>query len=155
MKRGCKMDRKNNENGGSKDAQAKHKTEKVIIRAFPKWVSTIIVIVALLEVVFIGALFGLFYFEKIDMRCVVTTAESSLLATGVAIMGIAIAVWAGLNIANAIERKEFESLKNRIKESTDNIEEYKVKLSDLDKRYSEIKSNESSTLFRTEKNRTV
>ncbi len=39
--------------------------------------------------------------------------EASLLSTGLSIIGIAVAVWAGLNIVNAIERKDLEELQNK------------------------------------------
>lgn len=44
------------------------------------------------------------------------TGETSLLASGIAIIAIAIAVWAGLNITNAIEREKLKKLENHIDE---------------------------------------
>lgn len=44
--------------------------------------------------------------------------ESGIIATGMTVIGIAIAVWAGLNIVNAIERKEFKDLNERLAEQT-------------------------------------
>ncbi len=44
--------------------------------------------------------------------------ESGIVATGMTVIGIAIAVWAGLNIVNAIERKEFQDLNERLSEQT-------------------------------------
>lgn len=44
--------------------------------------------------------------------------ESTFIATGIEIIAISLAVWAGLNIVNAIERKEFDSLNKNISEIT-------------------------------------
>ena len=82
------------------------------IRPFPKWVSILIVIISLLEVLFIIFLFVISIVNNVSFRCYEKIAESSLLASGIAIIGIAIAVWAGLNIVNAIERKDIEDLKD-------------------------------------------
>lgn len=45
-------------------------------------------------------------------------AESAIVGTGLAMIGIAISVWAGLNIVNAVERKEFEDLNVKLAELT-------------------------------------
>ena len=47
-----------------------------------------------------------------------SAAESTFIATGIEIIAIALAVWAGLNIVNAIERKEFDSLNENISDLT-------------------------------------
>ena len=108
----------------NKEPKAEDKPK--IIRPFPKWVSILIVIVSLLEVLFIIFLFVISIVNNVSFRCYEKIAESSLLASGIAIIGVAIAVWAGLNIANAIERKEYESLNdniNQIQRISKNIEE--------------------------------
>lgn len=48
--------------------------------------------------------------------------EGTFLANGLAIIGLAIAVWAGLNIANAVERKELDALSEKSKVLTDKTE---------------------------------
>ena len=45
--------------------------------------------------------------------------DEQLLSTGLSIIGLAIAVWAGLNIVNSIERKDLEELRSR----TDSIKQ--------------------------------
>lgn len=54
--------------------------------------------------------------------------SSTLLSDGLAIIAIAISVWAGLNIVNAIERKELDDANDRIAEVENkiSIEEYKL-----------------------------
>ena len=52
------------------------------------------------------------------------------------IFGIAIAVWAGLNIVNAIERKDIEDLKDsytELQKQSDTIKESKNKINELSK----------------------
>ena len=53
-------------------------------------------------------------------------AESNLLTTGLEMIGLAIAVWTGLNIANAISRKE--------------VDEQKAKIDELEKRTNELQN---------------
>lgn len=43
--------------------------------------------------------------------------QTTVVTVGIEIIALAISVWAGLNIANAIERKELEE----VREKTDNI----------------------------------
>ena len=49
--------------------------------------------------------------------------QSSLLSNGLAIIAIAISVWAGLNIANAIERRELDKFDDKLKNSEDRLED--------------------------------
>lgn len=99
----------------SKNKESKRQDKNIkIIRAFPTWASTLIVVISILEIGFIIALFTLFLLCKIPPNFFEKAAESSLLASGIAIIGVAIAVWAGLNIANAIERKDLENLNDKI-----------------------------------------
>ena len=61
-------------------------------------------------------------FMKLENGVAATYSEASLLATGIAIIGVAITVWTGLNIANSINRRELEELKldsERIKKSVE------------------------------------
>lgn len=60
-----------------------------------------------------------------------SAAESTFIATGIEIIAIALAVWAGLNIVNAIERKEFDSLNENISDLTKR--EVTISLYDRDK----------------------
>lgn len=49
--------------------------------------------------------------------------ESTILASGIAIIGIAIAVWAGLNIIQVLEKGMFDDLQNKVKADADEINE--------------------------------
>ena len=114
------------------------------IRPFPKWASILIVIISLLEVVFIVLLFAISFFKHIPFCFFEKEAESSLLASGIAIIGIAIAVWAGLNIVNAIERKDIEELKDsytELQKQSDTIKESKNKINELSEKTTEIKNS--------------
>lgn len=113
------------------------------IRPFPKWVSILIVIISLLEVLFIIFLFVISIVNNVSFRCYEKIAESSLLASGIAIIGVAVAVWAGLNIVNAIERKDIEQLKDSYKElqkQSDTIEDSINKTNELSNETKEIEN---------------
>ncbi len=93
---------------------------------FPKWICVLIVLISLIEVIFVIAMFLLLYFNKISAETFASSVEGSLLSSGIAIIGIAISVWAGLNIANAIEKRDIDELKNK----TDELEKSKKILED-------------------------
>lgn len=82
--------------------------------------------------------------------------QSSLLSNGLSIIAIAISVWAGLNIANAIERRELDKFddklkksEDRLKESEDKLKESEEKLKKVDEIEPIVKRNEKiqNTLF--------
>ena len=79
--------------------------------------------------------------------------QSSLLSNGLAIIAIAISVWAGLNIANAIERRELDKFDDKLKNSEDRLEdrlkESEEKLKKVDEIEPIVKRNEKiqNTLF--------
>lgn len=60
-----------------------------------------------------------------DVESAIKATEASLLATGIAIIGVAITAWTGLNIANAVNKKDLEKLQDGIKEQSDNLDELK------------------------------
>ena len=126
----------------SQNKESKKKDKNIIIvKAFPTWASTLIVVISILEVAFIIALFTLFLFCKIPPHFFEKAAESSLLASGIAIIGIAVAVWAGLNIANAIERKEYESLKEDVNTTKNILNNYQTRIFKLSSKVSNIDSS--------------
>lgn len=58
-------------------------------------------------------------------KTITMSTEENVIDIGLAIVGIAVAVWAGLNIANSIERKELEELRSRtegVKQLVDNLD---------------------------------
>lgn len=82
------------------------------IRIFPRWISALIVIISMLEVGFLAFLGVFSCLTKQDFSNVIT---SSMLGDCLAIIGIAIAVWAGLNIVNAIDKKHIDEVDNQIR----------------------------------------
>lgn len=66
---------------------------------------------------------------------------ADLLASGLAIIGIAISVWAGLNIANAIEKKEVEDIKSSVKGINEQFEKKKEDIEKAKKDVEEITQN--------------
>ena len=106
-KEGAAMKKKDGTTGG-------HKFELYMI-----FIATCIAVVAI-------ALATTYSIYKIPESTSMESSEkyiADLLASGLAIVGIAISVWAGLNIANAIERKDVDLIDTKIKEAYSNIEE--------------------------------
>ncbi|MBQ4630922.1 MAG: hypothetical protein IJB70_08070 [Clostridia bacterium] len=56
----------------------------------------------------------LFWFGEIKLIDFEKTIESTLLSTGLAVISIALAVWAGLNIINAVSRKDIEKEQEKV-----------------------------------------
>lgn len=72
--------------------------------------------------------------------------EAVILSDCVAIIGLAIAVWAGLNIANAVERKELEELSEKNKRLTEETETLHKQIEPLSKNAESI-DNTLNNLF--------
>lgn len=69
-----------------------------------------LIIIICIVVAVIGIINAVCIFVSLNKNTASTSdpVESSLLSTGISIIGIAVAVWAGLNIVNALERKDVE-----------------------------------------------
>lgn len=65
--------------------------------------------------------------------------ESSLLANGLSIIGIAVAVWASLGIANSINKKDLDKTKQDISKAQDEINKIEKIISPLNNETNEIK----------------
>lgn len=65
--------------------------------------------------------------------------ESSLLANGLSIIGIAVSVWAGLGIANSINKKDLDKTKNDILNAQNEIEKIERMILPLNNETNEIK----------------
>lgn len=63
-----------------------------------------------------------------DVQIADTTYTATLLSDGLAIIAIAISVWAGLNIANAVERKELDDTNEKIKKANHKISKAEDKI---------------------------
>ena len=67
--------------------------------------------------------------------------EADLMASGLAIIGIAISVWAGLNIANSIERKDVEDIKSSVKGINEQFEDNKKEMESVKRNIEYAKKN--------------
>lgn len=101
------------------------------------FLKAIVVTICILCVVQISVTiaFSIYWKDNISFD---TVAESSLLSTGLSIIGIAVAVWAGLNIANSIDRKKIDELSNRTKNLPETLEKLEESLELICDNYKKI-----------------
>ena len=66
--------------------------------------------------------------------------ESALLANGLSIIGMAVAVWASLNIANSINQKDFDKTQKRMSKAEKDIEDIEKTIAPLRNEASGIKN---------------
>lgn len=74
--------------------------------------------------------------EKIDV--IGNTFISEMLSAALTIIGLAVSVWTGLNIVNAIERKEYDVLKENVKKTDRLVQKTKRKVKAYSKEVSAI-----------------
>ena len=67
--------------------------------------------------------------------------EASLLSVGISIIGLAVAVWTGLSIANSIDKKHIDDLNQNMRELNDDIGSFKK---DIDNDFDEFKTQVDS-----------
>ena len=126
-----------------KKNESKEKSKDV--NCFSKW-GFVISFISFAEIAFLIALFVLVCIGEIDGTNLDGMKEAGILSEGIAIIGVAVSVWAGLNIAYMIDKKELDDLrsntetqisktieKQRRKEEEINgeLKEYKKELDDL------------------------
>ena len=87
-----------------------------ITRALFRFVVLPIIVIACADIIFLVTIFFLIYFQKIESVSFEVIAESTMLSTGISLIGIAISVWAGLNIINAISRKDIDLAEKKVEE---------------------------------------
>ncbi len=80
------------------------------------WFGLTIAAVILTFILSAGTLVALACIYQKDPTHFAGAAEAALLSNGLALIGLAIAVWTGMNISNAIQRKEVDSLQDRVDE---------------------------------------
>lgn len=102
-------------------------------RDFPSWVSTVIICVAVADLIFVTLLFYFMSMGYITEEAFGGGALAMVMSSGISIIAIAVAVWAGLNIANAVERRQLINLQ----EALTDVEERQRKLKDEEKAYAE------------------
>ena len=125
----------------------------------------ILIIIGVLCLICIALMALVDYFIFINMPSSIQIADetysATLLSNGLAIIAIAISVWAGLNIANAVERKELDDtnekiiqVNQKISDTEKKITKAETKLSDAEEKIAdsekriieeESKLNETST----------
>lgn len=118
-----KMSKKNN-----KDENIKIKKSSSIIVLWIVAISAVIITAA-----FVCANIFLIIPQKSDAVVI-----EELLSAALAIIGLAVSVWAGLNIVNAIERKDFESIKTE-------IEQQRIKANLVSQEFEAIKNKQLSS----------
>ena len=96
------------------------------------WVFMIPVI-AIVIITIVNAFFLIYIwtFPTTNILCKEKATGSTFVSTGIEIISIALAVWVGLNIVNAIEKKEFDTLNKNISDLTK--EEVSLSLYNRDK----------------------
>ena len=91
-----------------------------------KKTKVLIIIAVFCSICLIGMFLANFYILNnlpTDVQIADDTYKNTLLSDGLAIIAIAVSVWAGLNIANAIERKELDEANRKIKDTNEKINE--------------------------------
>lgn len=67
-----------------------------------------------------------------------SVTEGDYITTGISIMGLVIATWAGLNIANAIEKRQVDTIAEKITDIEDRLHGFEQRTADLDERQKEF-----------------
>lgn len=130
------MSSSNNEKTKENKEEYKSKKEKYESNALGRWIVISTTIIILANISFL--VFLILLSREGDMKCIQQAAESSLLSTGISIIGIVVAVWAGLGISNAISQNRVDSLENKVGEIDNCIAE---KLNDLPLKVEEVEKN--------------
>lgn len=111
---------RSNKNEGNNKSNNRKVNVSIIISILVGLILTVICIGELVFIMYICKM----VLENNEAISFSSIAEGSLLATGLAIIGVAVSVWAGLNIANSIERKEIEEIRENVKKNDEIIKKY-------------------------------
>ena len=111
----------------------------------------------------VSILFAVIIIVLIDALCIFTACslllknpdlekteavfESSLLSSGLSIIGIAISVWAALNIINALDKKDFEALKEKYELLHNEQEKRRQELEEENERQKNQQQENNKNLF--------
>ncbi len=119
---GRRRNKKNKEREGNREDSYQEKrtekgnkrdnTKKTAKVKFKKIIFVTMIIVLGIVIIACPAIVPVIFTFK-NVKCPIAATEASLLATGIAIIGAAITVWTGLNIANSINRKELENIEKK------------------------------------------
>lgn len=94
---------------------------------FPVFIQILIGLICTLEMIFLSAIFVLVLKKKAEVDMFLGATLSMAFSNVVAIVGVAVAVWAGLNISNAVQRNEIAEINEKAKESKKLVDEAKGK----------------------------
>lgn len=137
-----KKSKKEKKNGRNTGANNKKSEGKFI---------TVSILLAVIIIVLIDALciFTACYLCLINPESLVSESvfESSLLSSGLSIIGIAISVWAALNIINALDKKDFEALKEKYELLHNEQEKRRQELEEENERQKKQQQENNKNLF--------
>ena len=107
-----------------------------IIGEFPTIIQVLIVLICSLEMLFLLIIFILVLARGTGLKLFLGATLSMAFSNVVAIIGVAVAVWAGLNISNTTQRNEIAEINEKAKESKNLVDEAK-NYADIAKGYKE------------------
>ncbi len=101
----------------------KKKNNEIMLDTIPKLVCFAMVAVVLIQVIGAIVLMLICQNKDVDMTNVLlNTAEVDIVTTGVAVIGIAVSVWVGLNIYLSLSKEEAETLIHKMEDEIEAIE---------------------------------
>ncbi len=103
----------------------------------PKMACTIIIIICFLDFLIMCGMVFVAWRDKWSPETVSNALAGNFAVGGIAIVGIAVAVWAALNISNAIDRRELDSIRlntnEKLKKEAEEIDNQKKEVKDIKK----------------------
>ena len=79
-------------------------------------IQKVLISIVVFQVLFLLILIAVADYKALDINYVKALIEGSFISTGLAIIACAISVWAGLNIANSIDKKTIEEINRKIQD---------------------------------------
>ena len=102
----------------------KTKTNLIMLDTIPKLVCFAMVAIVSIQVIGIIVLVIISKYQKIDLANIFSQITlTDIVSTGVAVIGIAVSVWVGLNIYLSLSREESKELINKMETEIDKIQE--------------------------------
>lgn len=134
-----KNDKKNGRSVGTKNKKSEGKFITVSILLA-------VIIIVLIDALCIFAACSIFLTNP-NLEQTEAVFESSLLSSGLSIIGIAISVWAALNIINALDKKDFEALKEKYELLHNEQEKRRQEIEEENERQREQQQENNKNLF--------
>jgi len=102
----------------------KTKNNLIMLDTIPKLVCFAMVAIVSIQVIGIIVLVIISKYQKIDLANIFSQITlTDIVSTGVAVIGIAVSVWVGLNIYLSLSREESKELINKMETEIDKIQE--------------------------------